>query len=504
MTTFETSNHAFNLIKRLSKSEKKFFTTQSGFQEGEKIYFKIFRAMDKMKEYDEEKLLKLFPKDMADVEKRRKISVNKNYLYNQLLRSLRIFTNEKESVNIQLYNLLVDVQTLRSKGLFISALKRLNKAKKTAIAHEKLLILLEILALEIDIIIEYCPKDMAAKTKELYETTSKTQQRIQEYLTLKELDKTLFVHVRTRKKPPADELLRTVEQLKYFKNEQIIFNSFYAEVHYYKVRALYHFIKKEFEAAAHYRLKVLEMWRTHDKIRKMEKHEYKLAIANYLGSLLEIGKYGEFPELLQEMRDIRCPKTSDEAETFQNVYFFELTWYLNVGKYRQAEALVPKIQQGLIEYQAKVNPARATSLYYHMILLYFVQGKEKFKTASKLLDRILRSERINVREDIRRFAWILEIILHYELESEKVWAYIINRALNEMKNPHPFEKLALKHLKKIFPAADTQKKALLKDFREELRAFNKNNKHFGIGELDLWINSKIRNCTIADILKEEN
>lgn len=103
----------------------------SGFQTGDKIYLQIFKAMDKMKEYDEKKLLTIFTgTDMDDGEKRRKIAVNKNYLFNQILRSLRIFSNEKESIDIMLYNLLVDVQALRGKGLFQLALKRLNKAKR--------------------------------------------------------------------------------------------------------------------------------------------------------------------------------------------------------------------------------------------------------------------------------------------------------------------------------------------------------------------------------------
>jgi len=506
MTTHKTRDKLFNLIKRLSKSEKKFFTTYSDFQAGNKLYFQIFKAMDKMKEYREDKLLAIFKeKNMTDEEKRRKISVTKNYLYNQLLKSLRIFVNEKESVDIQLYNLLVDVQTLRGKELFRPALKRLTKAKKIAIEQEKLLILLEILAFEIDIMIEHYPKNLEESVCRLYNETHEILRQIQEYLQLKEYDKKLFIPVRLRKKPPSDEFITTIEQSKYLTKTNYPFSSFYAGVHYYKLKALYHLINRELEAAAHYRLKVLELWRDNEKIRKMEQHEYKLAIANYLASLHEMAKYGEFSQLIEEMEAIPAKKLNDKAETFQNVYFYKLLPCINTGKYREAEKLVPEIEKGLKIYQAKINEARIITFYYNMIILYFIQGgKEKFKTASKLLNKILRSEKRTAREDIKSFAWILEIILHYELGSDRVLEHIFNVASQEVQKSHSFETLAFKHLRRIAFAAPTQKKDFLKVFRIELKEFTETNRHFGTDVLSLWINSKINNCTIADILREED
>jgi len=511
MTTFKTSDNLFNLVKRLSKSEKRFFTMYSDFQTGDKIYLQIFKAMDKMKEYDEGKLLAIFKStDMAEGEKRRKIAVNKNYLYNQVLRSLRIFNNEKESIDILLYNLLVDVQALRGKGLFQLALKRLNKAKKIATEYEKLLMLLEIIALEIDINIEHRPKGLKKNVDKLYRQKNTELNRVKEYLELKSFDKQLFVSVRLRKEPLADNFLHAIEALDCFENQTFHFSSFHAENHYYNLMALYYlYVKKNLKTASHYRHKVLELWRTNDKIRKNQRHEYKLAIANYLGSLHEMGKYGEFEKLLEEMENIPTKTLSDEAETFQNVYFYKSLWYTNTHKYRLAEELVPVIKQGLKKYYPKINEAREVTFYHNMVILYFIQGgREKFRTASKLLNEILRSEKRIAREDIKRFAWVLEIILHHELGSDKVLEHIFNTAKRELelkkKKPHKFEELTFKHLKGFLFAPPADKKTLLRAFREDLRAFAKENKHFGMEELDLWINSKIRNCTIADILREES
>jgi len=48
------SNELFDLIKSLSKSEKRFFKLQSSLQSGDKNYVRLFDCIDRMEEYDEE------------------------------------------------------------------------------------------------------------------------------------------------------------------------------------------------------------------------------------------------------------------------------------------------------------------------------------------------------------------------------------------------------------------------------------------------------------------
>jgi hypothetical protein len=50
------SNELFELIKSLTKSEKRFFKLQSSLQSGDKNYIRLFDTIDKMSEYDEEEV----------------------------------------------------------------------------------------------------------------------------------------------------------------------------------------------------------------------------------------------------------------------------------------------------------------------------------------------------------------------------------------------------------------------------------------------------------------
>lgn len=57
------STELFDLIKSLTKSEKRFFKLHSALQSSDKNYLRIFDAIDKQKAYDEEGLKKLFAKE---------------------------------------------------------------------------------------------------------------------------------------------------------------------------------------------------------------------------------------------------------------------------------------------------------------------------------------------------------------------------------------------------------------------------------------------------------
>ena len=52
----KASTELFDLVKSLTKSEKRFFKLTSSLQSGEKNYLKIFDHIEKQKNYDEEEL----------------------------------------------------------------------------------------------------------------------------------------------------------------------------------------------------------------------------------------------------------------------------------------------------------------------------------------------------------------------------------------------------------------------------------------------------------------
>ena len=87
-----TQDNLFALIKSLSKSEKRQFKLFANRLEVNKDakYLQLFDLLDKMKDYNEEDILK------AKIVKKVQLANLKNHLYGQILVSLRMHpTNQK-------------------------------------------------------------------------------------------------------------------------------------------------------------------------------------------------------------------------------------------------------------------------------------------------------------------------------------------------------------------------------------------------------------------------
>src|SRR3982751_4114679 len=94
-----STDSLFQLIKSLEKSEKrnfKLYVKRNSATVDLKI-IRLFDALDKMTEYDEEGLLR---RDKSI--KKQQLSNMKAHLYRQILASLRLLNNE-ENIDIQLH-----------------------------------------------------------------------------------------------------------------------------------------------------------------------------------------------------------------------------------------------------------------------------------------------------------------------------------------------------------------------------------------------------------------
>ncbi|MFM2000264.1 MAG: hypothetical protein RL204_2211, partial [Bacteroidota bacterium] len=126
------SNELFDLIKSLSKSEKRFFKLQSSLQSGDKNYVRLFDCIDRMEEYDEEQIKKLFKGEKFI----KHLPSEKNHLYKLILKSLRSYYSDT-SVSSMLKQEIKNIEILYNKALFDECNKFLVRAKKLAIKYEK-------------------------------------------------------------------------------------------------------------------------------------------------------------------------------------------------------------------------------------------------------------------------------------------------------------------------------------------------------------------------------
>src|SRR5258708_21273169 len=133
----------FQLVKSMEKCEKrnfKLYVKRNSSSEDLKIV-RLFDALDKLNEYDEEQLLK----DKSI--KKQQLSNMKAHLYKQILSSLRLIKDEN-NIDIQLHEHMDFARILYNKGLYHQSLRVLDRMKEMSRAHSQYTYLLQVLFFE--------------------------------------------------------------------------------------------------------------------------------------------------------------------------------------------------------------------------------------------------------------------------------------------------------------------------------------------------------------------
>lgn len=131
----------FELIKSLSKSEKRYFKLLSSRHTigDENNYVKLFDFIDKQTAYDEDAIFIEF-KDEAFLHR---FSITKKRLYDHVLSALDAF-HATNSVDAQLFKMLHSADILFNKSLYDQCARVLRSAEKLAEKNKRYTLLAEI------------------------------------------------------------------------------------------------------------------------------------------------------------------------------------------------------------------------------------------------------------------------------------------------------------------------------------------------------------------------
>ena len=145
-TVISEKKKLHSLIQNLTKSEKRYFKLYCNriSPEKEKNYLILFDIIESMEIIDDDIVIEELQNH--DI-KTSYIDSDKNYLYNLILKALRVYHSGKTS-KLQILEQIEFTEILYSKGLYHQALKQLNKAKKIAVDYDILSLTPEILRLE--------------------------------------------------------------------------------------------------------------------------------------------------------------------------------------------------------------------------------------------------------------------------------------------------------------------------------------------------------------------
>lgn len=419
----------FLLVKSLSKSEKRYFKLSVATGKQDSNYLQLFDAIEKQKEFDEEKLREHFKDKVFS----KQLHVAKIYLSELILKSLRNFHTDN-SIHAQLLDLLRDIEILFRKELYDNCSYRIDKAQKLAMHHEKGALLLEVLGWKRKLIMTQA----AYGSQEINTLLDLEKNTAGQLLDLNQYWHSTFNLFKLVKSPSfAKELdIKKATTLQALTLHHHLLYSFY-------------FMNGQVTKAEQEISKIILHLEKHPARIEDEPGSYVTAIGNKIGFLLRQKRWNEAEALIQTMRAVPVKyKLSGESKftvrLWLRTFNLEMEVYRDTRQLTKGLQLAKEIEAYLEAHQQVIPEDYKILLCYQMAGIYFLKGS--YSKSLYWTNEILNTNFGETRNEIQCYARILNLMVHFELNNIIILRYAVDssrRFFKKKKQFHSFEEQVL-------------------------------------------------------------
>ena len=454
-----SSDKVFQLIRSLSKAEKRYFKVYTSKQAGDKTNHQyLFDAIDKQDEYDET----LLKKSLKNPTLVRSLPIAKTRLYDVILRALDAY-HSNSSIDAQLKRTLHCAEILYKKSLYGQSQKLLDGAKKLAYKYDKHTSLLEIFMWEKLLIEKDNYENIGDDELEamMVENTRITK-LIEVYNDFWGVKSRLFNILNKRGKARTEEGLTKLKSiiddtLIDREPEHLFYQSEYLYNHIYSA---YYFGVGDYANSFKYlKANVDHIEANLDKFLE-EPNIYFSILTNIVYVASQLKDFDAVFFYLKKLRGL--PETMDiknnedlEIKLFSSANSIELTIYFLTGEFEKGLEIIPQIENGLMLYEHKLNSVRKAFFYFNIAIIYF--GAQKYNDALRWTNRLLNDIDISKSLDIYCFGQLLNLLIHIELNNKNLLPYALRstqRYLSTRNRYFKFETSFLELIGKLLKSPD--------------------------------------------------
>lgn len=482
----------FQLIKSLTRGEKRNFRILAQLTAGDKKYVQLFDVIDNLDEYDEQKILKKFKRD-PKFEKQ--FAYNKNYLYNSILNALAYFHKGFEA---EMSSITLHVRILLEKNLYFQAKKLLNKAKDTAMAQEKFEELLKLQWQEVEILkvtenIKVLP-DALRNTEFAIKVTVDKISNLMGYRLLDNQTSLLLAtrHVARKEdeQGEADRLLQhpllQEETLALSNRARIVFNEVQRRLAYYK---------GDHETAMHYGKRAIDIFEAAPAIMEESKLLYLKQHALYAHHVIWVhGPEAALP-LIAKLRDVKVSTPQERVSRFEKYYLYSMGLIVGIGDTASPDFL-QEFAEELETLENDLAIANRLTASYIQADYYVVQGE--YSKALFWVNKFLNHPRTNLRTDLQAGMRLLNLLIHYELGNFDLIEYHLKSAyryIYKQERMHHYERRFLRFFKdSLLVTNEVERKKLMVEFRADIVEIMKDpfeERASQIFNVVCWLDSKL-------------
>ncbi|MBS7253926.1 hypothetical protein [Flavobacterium branchiicola] len=499
----------FVLIKSLSKSEKrqfKIFASRLETSSNTK-FIELFNILDKSESYDEKLILK------SGAIKKIQLSNLKSYLYKQILVSIRL-NIPSQNIRYQLREQIDFAGILYNKGLYKQSLKILDKTKQIALENDEKYMAYEIVEFEKLIESQYITRSIQGRADELVIQAKELNYRNTISSKLSNLSLQLYGIMLKTGYVKNDEEYKYIDD--YFnkhiaKLDETKFG-FREKYWFYNANLWRSFLVQDFLASYKYAYKWVQLFYDNPNMIYQNPVFFLKGNHYFLESLYMLkyqSNFRKYLSLLEEtIADDKFPVNDNIASlSFLYVYNNKLNLHILEGTFEESEYLIPEILDKLKLHSEHLDEHHEMLFFYKIASIYF--GNEKYNECINYLDKIINNKNLTMREDLMCFARLLSLIAHYELGKDY---YLENHLKNtykfllKMNDLHEVQKEIIKFLRNLNNFYPTDIKKEFKKMHARFVELEKNTyekRAFLYLDIISWLESKIENRKIADIIKEK-
>lgn len=500
------SKDLHHLIKSLSSHEKGYIKKHSAVHVigDQNNYIKIFDAIDRQREYDEEALHKHFEDDPIE-----NLSVAKNYLFRFILKCLESYHANTKS---ELRSTLNQIEILHNKNLPSVARKMLAKAKVTAQHYELYEFMEEIIDWEIVFLVEEAsPENYLELVNKYFGELNDSIEKKKIIINYKHLYQKLRAKALYKGLPRNDEDVIEVKKIAARAKKGQLLSTFNAKFYRNLMRANFMFMTNEQKQAN-------ELMEENVKLLEANPHMIELRPASYLGMLrnkavneLSLMRYKTLFETIGKMDEFveKYGQLNHSFEiTVENLKLFVL---IPSGQFDDALAVAQKLD-AIYRQLPPTKALKKERQLHHYALGYIYLGLGDYKEANYHINELLNNTQYDIRSDVYCFAHILSLIIHFEMNNRELLDYRARSTyelLKRRKQLYSFEKEILHFLRQTKNMTKNMTEMLaafagLKKSIEAITAENKLEKNaLSLFDLISWLESKIKKKSFMEIKQKK-
>lgn len=494
-----TSDYLFELIKSLTKPEKRYFKLYAG-SPGEN-YLRLFNAYDKIDKLD----LNKFRAKHKGEKFLKNFSYNKNYLYGLLLSAMEDMGSMKGTLSMILKS-SIHSNYLFQKGLYIQSNKIINKALKLAKKTENHEMVLHLLIQKLrNIVTMGRPLAQDRATDELHRMQYETLDIIKNKYDYHLLHREFFVifkrmgDARNRQDMKKfDDIMKNV----LFSDENLALSTD-AGVRFFHDWVLYLYQKNEFDAAFDMAKRYLAFLEKRKPDFDIQPQHFYNARMNILKLSRITGRKEAFENGLAEIKKYHLSGINLSA-----ILVEELQWRIKQLEIQSAESILNNIISLHNNDNSLMDSYTLSIIYITGCWLSIYMND--FHTALDRLNMFKSIGEQHTADDDIHTSNLLALVIHYELENYEVLESLLkslNRQSSKNVKVNKTEKMLIKYFTKLLNAGGEDEKdeifSMMKKDAAKLQADEYKSlivNRFNFGE---WAESKITKIPLLDISKKK-